>query len=283
MAVWSPVSHLVAFGTTGITCRTVCSASWVLSCAVGAVLRGCRWCVATAVVAGVGYLPLVLADSIHRFGAVGDLFLVMLDGKVVHSNVNQLIGGYLEWLCHKFPKELSLMVVCMDDTAMQFMLEMLIIDHFAAVHRCLDACNKILGVLSWPGHNIFEFSKVHMGVDIVCHFLLDSVKEGRSFCLGHFLFLFASGRHPLCMHLQGFGSQGCKDISEVVLTIQENALEEEPGLQGMPEYGQGLIGILGFPVIDRQAVRCHSSCQHTSNAIGCGLGRLDNQLLWSWF
>ena len=102
------------------------------------------------------------------------------------------------------------MAVCMDDTAMQFMLMMLIIDHLAAVHQCLDACNEILGVLSQPGHIIFEFSKMQLGIDIVCHSLLDSVKEGRSFCLGHFLFLFAAYRHPLCMHLQGFGSQGSK-------------------------------------------------------------------------
>ena len=41
-----------------------------------------------AIVAGVGCLPLVLEDCIHRFGAVGDLFLGMLNGKVVHSNVS---------------------------------------------------------------------------------------------------------------------------------------------------------------------------------------------------
>ena len=77
------------------------------------------------------------------------------------------------------------MAVCMDDTVTQFMLSVLIVDDLTAVHQCLDACNEILGVLSHPGHNIFEFSKVHMGVDIVCHSLLDLVKEGRSFCLGH--------------------------------------------------------------------------------------------------
>ena len=102
------------------------------------------------------------------------------------------------------------MAVCMDNTAMQLMLMVLIIDHLAAVHKCLDACNEILGVLSQPGHNIFEFSKAHMGVDVVCDCLLDSVEEGRSFCLGHFLFLFAARRHPLHMHFQGFGSQGSK-------------------------------------------------------------------------
>ena len=94
----------------------------------------------------------------------------------------------------------------MDDMVMQFVLMMLIIDHLTVVHQCLDACNKILGVLSQPGHNIFEFSKMHMGVDVMCHSLLDSVEEGRSFCLGHFLFLFAGSWHPLCMHFQGFGS-----------------------------------------------------------------------------
>ena len=161
-----------------------------------------------AVMAGVGHPPFVLADCVHRFGAVGDLFLGMLDGKVVHSNVSQLIGGCLEWLGHKFPKELSLMAVCMDNTAMQFMPMMLIIDHLAAVHQCLDTCNKILGVLSQPGHNLFEFSKVHMGVDVVCHSLLDSVEEDRSFHLGRFLFLFAAGRHPLCMHFPGIWLPG---------------------------------------------------------------------------
>ena len=210
MAFGSPMSHLVAFGTMGITCWAVCSASWVLLGAVGTVLGGCRWCVTIAVVGGVGHLLFVLADSIHCFEAVGDLFPGVLDGKVVHSNVSQLIGGCLEWLGHKFSKELSLMAVCTDDTVMQFVLMVLIIDHLAAVHQCLDACNKILGVLSQPGHNIFEFSKVHMGVDIVCHSLLYSVEEGRSFYLGHFLFLFAAGWHPLCMHFQGFGSQVAK-------------------------------------------------------------------------
>ena len=70
-----------------------------------------------AAVAGVGCLPLVLADCVHRFGAVGNLFPGMLDGKVVHSNLSQLAGGCLEWLGHKFSWELSLVAVCMDDTA----------------------------------------------------------------------------------------------------------------------------------------------------------------------
>ena len=81
------------------------------------------------------------------------------------------------------------------------MLAMLIIDHLAVVHQGLDAFNEILGVLSQPGHNIFQFSKVHMGIDVMCHSLLDTVKEGRSFSLGHLLFLFAASWHPLCMHL----------------------------------------------------------------------------------
>ena len=45
------------------------------------------------------------------------------------------------------------MAVCTDNMAMQLMLSVLIIDHFATVHQCLDACDEILGVLSWPGHN----------------------------------------------------------------------------------------------------------------------------------
>ena len=84
------------------------------------------------------------------------------------------------------------MAVCMDDTATQLVLTVLIIDHLPMVHQCLDACSEILGVLSQPGHKLFKFSEAHMGVDIMCHSLLDSVEEGRSFCLGCFLFLFAA-------------------------------------------------------------------------------------------
>ena len=204
MAFGSPVSLFVAFGATGITCRAVSLASWELLCAVGTVLGGCRWWVTIAIVAGVGCSPLVLVDCIHRFGTVGDLFPGMLDGKMVHHNVSQLTGGCHEWLCHKFPKELSLMAVQMDNTVMQFVLTMLIIDHLTVIHQCLDACNESLRVLSQPGHNIFKLSKVHMGVDIMCSSLSDLVEEGRSFCLGCFLFLLAAGRHLLCMHLQGF-------------------------------------------------------------------------------
>ena len=267
----------------GITCWEVCSASWVLLGAVGTVLGGCRWCVTIAIVAGVDHLPFVLADCVHRFGTVGDLFPGMLVGKVVHSNVSQLVGGCLEWLGHKFPKELSLLAVCTDDIAMQFVLMMLIIDHLTVVHQCLDACNEILEVLSLPGHNLFEFSKMHMSVDIMCHSLLDLVKEGRSFRLSCFLFLFTASWHPLCMHFQGFGSQGCKEIPEVVLAVWQNAVEEEPVLQGMVKYGERVIGILGIPVIDWQADGCHPSCQCTSNGICSGLGRLGDELLWCQF
>ena len=88
MAFWSPVSHLVPFGAMGIPCRAVCSASWVLLCAVGAVFGGCSWYVAIAIVAGVDCSMPILADCVHRFGIVGDLFLGMLNGKVVHGNVS---------------------------------------------------------------------------------------------------------------------------------------------------------------------------------------------------
>ena len=87
----------------GIMCWAVCSASWVLLGVVGTVLGGCRWCVTMAAVAGVGCPPFFLADCVHRFGAVGDLFPGVLDGEVVHSNLSQLIGGCLEGLGHKFP------------------------------------------------------------------------------------------------------------------------------------------------------------------------------------
>ena len=243
MAFWSPVSNLVAFGAMGIPCQAVCSASWVLLCAIGAVLGGCRWCATITIVTGVGCLMLVMVDCIHRFGAVGDLFSSMLNGEVVHGDVSYLTRRCLEWFFHKFAKELSFVAVCRDDMAMQLVLSVLIINHLAVVHQCLDPCNKILGVLSQPGHNILKFSEVHMCVDIMCHSLLDSVKEGRSFHLGHSPFLFAASRHPLHMHLQAFGSQGCKNVSEVVFAVRCDAVEEKPVLQGMPKDGERVVCI----------------------------------------
>ena len=40
------------------------------------------------IVTGVGWLMIVVVSCIHRFGAVGDLFSGMLNGKVVHGNVS---------------------------------------------------------------------------------------------------------------------------------------------------------------------------------------------------
>ena len=91
------------------------------------------------------------------------------------------------------------------------------------------------------------------------------------------------GIHCVCVHLQGFGSQGCKDISQVVLTVQHDAVEEDPVLQGMLKYGEGVVGIFGVPVVGRQADGCSSGSKYTDNGISCGLGRLGDQLLWSWF
>ena len=66
----------------------VCSAGLVLSCAIGVVLGGCRWCVTITIVSGIDFLVSVMADHIHRLGAVGDLFLSMLNGKVVYCDVS---------------------------------------------------------------------------------------------------------------------------------------------------------------------------------------------------
>ena len=62
--------------------------------------------------------------------------------------------GVLNGFAISFPRSFPSWQYALDDMAMQFVLMMLIIDHLAAVHQCLDACNEILGVLSWPGHNI---------------------------------------------------------------------------------------------------------------------------------
>ena len=40
------------------------------------------------IVTGVSCSTLVVADCVHRFGAVGDFFSGMLNGKVVHGNVS---------------------------------------------------------------------------------------------------------------------------------------------------------------------------------------------------
>ena len=77
--------------------------------------------------------------------------------------------------------------------------------------------------------------------------------------------------------------RAAKNVSEVVLTVWQDVVEEEPVLQGMAKYGERVIGILGIPVVDGQADGCHPSCQHTSDGIGCGLDRLGDELLWSWF
>ena len=115
-----------------------------------------------------------------------------------------------------------------------------------------------------------------MGVDVMCHSLLDSVEEGRSFCLGHSLCLFAASRLPLHMHLQRVGSQGCKDVLEMVFAVRHDAVEEEPVLQGMLKDGEGVVGIFQVPIIDGQADGCSSGHQHISNGISCGLGRLSD-------
>ena len=85
------------------------------------------------------------------------------------------------------------------------------------------------------------------------------------------------------MHFQGFGSQGWKDISEVVLAVRHDVVEEKPVLQGTPKYGERVVCIFQVPVVDGQADGYSSSCQHACNGSGCGLGRLSHVLLWGWF
>ena len=50
----------------------------------------------------------------------------------------------------------------------------------------------------------------------------------------------------------------------------------------MAKYGEGVVCILGVPVIDGQADWCCPSCQCTSNSICSGLSRLGDELLWHW-
>ena len=92
------------------------------------------------------------------------------------------------------------MVVCTDDMAMQFVLAVLITDHLSAVHQCLDACDEILGVLSWPGYNLLEFSKMHMGVDVMCHSCWIWSRKAEAFALVAFCSsLLLVGIHCACI------------------------------------------------------------------------------------
>ena len=50
------------------------------------------------------------------------------------------------------------MAIGTDDTSVQLVLLVFIIDHLAVVHQCFDASNKILWVLSGPGYNILKVS-----------------------------------------------------------------------------------------------------------------------------
>ena len=122
-----------------------------------------------------------------------------------------------------------------------------------------------------------------MCVDVVCHSLLYLIEESGNFHLGCSSFLFISSRHPLCMYLQEFGSQDCKDILEVILTVSHNVVEKKPVLQSASKNGERVRGIFQVPVISGWADRCISSCKCTNNGIGCGFGGLGDELLWSQF
>ena len=50
------------------------------------------------------------------------------------------------------------MAVGMYNMLAQLILSVFTIDHLTAVHQCFDACNKIFGILSWPGYNSLKFS-----------------------------------------------------------------------------------------------------------------------------
>ena len=81
------------------------------------------------------------------------------------------------------------------------------------------------------------------------------------------------------MHASPGIPMAAKTYLRWVLTVWWDVDEEEPVLQGMLKCGEGVVGIFGVPVIDRQADGCHPSCQHTTNGISCGLARLGDQLL----
>ena len=130
---------------------------------------------------------------------------------------------------------------------------MLIIDHLAAVHQGLDACDNILGVLSWPGHNIFQLTKapwVLTSCVIPC-WIWSRKAEALAlvaFCSS----LLPVGIHCACIS-RDLVPRAAKTYLRWSLLSGQYAVEEEPVLQGMAKYGEGVVCILGVPVIDGQA------------------------------
>ena len=51
----------------------------------------------------------------------------------------------------------------------------------------------------------------------------------------------------------------------------------------MPKDGERVVCIFRVPAVDRQADGCSSSHQGACDGIGCGLGRLSDELLWGWY
>ena len=156
MAFWSPVSNLVAFGASGIPCGAVCPASWMLFCAIGAVLGGCGWCVTITIMAWCGLLGTCHGRLHPQVWSCGRLVFKHA-GWQSGSLQCQLTRGCLEGFGHKLVKELSFMAIGMHNTATQLVLLVFIVDHLAVVHQCFDVCNKVLRDLSRPGYKVLKF------------------------------------------------------------------------------------------------------------------------------
>ena len=109
MAFGSPVSHFVTFGTMGIMCLAVCSASWVLLGAVGTVLAA-DWCCPICQCTGNS-----ICSGLDRLGdellwywcwfwghVSGGGWLIMVRiGKQWGGDKNCCISGTVGWICFK--------------------------------------------------------------------------------------------------------------------------------------------------------------------------------------
>ena len=226
----------------------------------------CGWC-------GAG-LPFVLADCIHRFGAVGDLFPGMLDGKVVHSNLSHLIGGCLEWLGHKvsrgaFPRG-----------SMHRRYGNIV--HACDAHHWSSRSGPSrswcmwwdLGgpLLAWP-----QSLPILQGAHGYWHCVsfLVGCSRGRQKLSPWSLSV------PLCCQLASIvhASLGmwCLGLQKHTWGGPRCQVECSWGGASSPRYGQiwrrsGMH--LESSSHSRQAYWCCPSCQHTGNSICCGLGRL---------
>ena len=119
-----------------------------------------------------------------------------------------------------------------------------------AIHDGFAGGYKFLGMFVGLCCDVFQFSKLYVGIDFMYHPILYPLKERSGFCLGCVLLLFSASRYPLCIELKCFCSKSCKDM-EVISAVCLNSVQEEPVVKCLLEQGEGMVCIHRVPVICR--------------------------------